>query len=90
MMIPVLVYPSANLATTKRTGLYIDLVWSKFVIRLNNSEIKMGLGSMNLDNSVSFSIILEIIVDIVVNPGGTFGFLVFSGGVKWKHRPEMG
>ena len=70
MMIPVLVYPSANLATTKRTGLYIDLVWSKFVIRLNNSEIKMGLGSMNLENSVSFSIILEIIVDIVVNPGG--------------------
>ena len=30
----------------------------------------MGMGSMNLENSVSFSIILEIIVDIVVNPGG--------------------
>ena len=22
--------------------------------------------------------------------GGCFGFLVFSGGIKWEHWPEMG
>ena len=67
ILIPVLVHPSANLAMTKRTELYIDPVLSKFVIRLNNSVIKKGLGSTNLENFISFSIILEItVVDIVV------------------------
>ena len=51
---------------TKWTELYINPVLSKYVIRLNNSTVRTRLGSMKVENPISFSIILEITVDIVV------------------------